>query len=428
MRKFGKRILVPEIKILCNKKSEYFKNNGGCKMRKSNLLFLASLIILLLTLSACIDGNGEETSGESTDSADGENIVNIGYSGPLSGSGAYYGENTLNGLKIAVEEINEEGFEVDGETYKLNLVSLDDQYLPNETAANAKRLVQENDTPIIFTPHSGGIYALQVFNEEENFIIGAYSSEPDITEADNSLTVRIPPSYDGYLEPFTKYTMERFGTRLAAIPPVTQYGQDWAEALIPHWEEEGGEVVHESSVDFGKDTDFFTLLTNALEEDPDVLFIGGPSEPTANIAKQARELGFDGGFMIMDQAKLDEMKSITETYELLEGSIGTMPLVNADYPGVDEFVEKYQAKYDENPGSEAGFHYVSMYIFVEAMKAAGNVDDADVIYENIQAGLDALPEEKKVYVIPGIDENGGFEILTRVGAVEDGEIISIEAD
>src|SRR5699024_8375412 len=129
----------------------------------------------------------------------------------------------------------------------------------------------------------------------------------------------------------------RFGTRLAAIPPVTQYGQDWAEALIPHWEEEGGEVVHESSVD--------------LEEDPDVLFIGGPSEPTANIAKQARELGFDGGFMIMDQAKLDEMKSITETYELLEGSIGTMPLVNADYPGVDEFVEKYQAKYDENPGS-----------------------------------------------------------------------------
>src|SRR5699024_2995095 len=124
----------------------------------------------------------------------------------------------------------------------------------------------------------------------------------------------------------------------------------------------------------------------------------------------------------------DEMKSITETYELLEGSIGTMPLVNADYPGVDEFVEKYQAKYDENPGSEAGFNYVSMYIFVEAMKAAGDVDDADVSYENIQAGIDALAGEKKVYVITGMDEKGGFEILTRVGAVEDGAFISIEAD
>ena len=392
-------------------------------MRKSKLIMLMCLIFLVVGLAACVDGS-EQTGGKT----DGENVVNIGYSGPLSGAGAYYGENTLNGLKMAVEEINEDGFEVNGEAYKLNLVSLDDKYLPNETAANAKRLVQENNTPIIFTPHSGGIYALQVFNEQENFIIGAYSSEPAITDAGNSLTVRIPPSYHGYLQPFTDYTMERFGTKLAAIPPVTQYGQDWAEALIPHWEEQGGEVVHESSVDFAKDTDFFTLLTNALEENPDVLFIGGPSEPTANIATQARELGFEGGFIIMDQAKLDEMKNITETYELLEGSIGTMPLINADYPGVPVFVENYREEYGKDPGSEAGFHYLSMYIFVEAMKAAGNVDDAKVIHENIQAGLDALPEDKKVYVIPGIDENGGFEILTRVGAVENGELIPVDIE
>ena len=64
----------------------------------------------------------------------------------------------------------------------MNLVSLDDKYLPNETGANAKRLVQENKTPIIFVPHSGGIFATQVFNEQDKFIIGAYSSEPKITD------------------------------------------------------------------------------------------------------------------------------------------------------------------------------------------------------------------------------------------------------
>src|SRR5699024_1544666 len=142
---------------------------------------------------------------------------------------------------------------VDGKTYKLNVVALDDAYLPNETASNARRMVQENNTPIIFNPHSGGISAMQVFNEEENFLIGAYSSEPGITEAGNSLTVRIPPSYDGYIEPFTTYSMERFGAKLAALPPVTQYGKDWAEALLPHWKEEGGDVVFESSIDFSKD-------------------------------------------------------------------------------------------------------------------------------------------------------------------------------
>lgn len=280
----------------------------------------------------------------------------------------------------------------------------------------------------LYTPHSGGISALQVFNEQDNFIIGGYSSEPSVTEADNSLTVRIPPSYDGYIEPFTNYTMERFGDKLAALPPVTQYGEDWAEALLPHWKENGGEVVFHSSIDFSKDADFFTLLTNALEEDPDALFIGGASEQTAIVAEQARELGFEGGFIVMDQAKLDEMKNITETYDILEGAVGTMPLVDSDFPGTPEFVEKYNEEYDKDPGSEAGFHYVSMYVFVEAMKAAGNVDDPQVIHEHLQDGLDNLPEDKKVYVISGIDEDGGFEIDLRFGAIEDGEVVEVQGE
>ena len=399
-------------------------------MRKDKIFLSLISFLLIVILTGCIDGNtsNNNSSDSSTKAETEEKVVNIGYTGPLSGSAALYGENTLNGLEMAAEEINEEGFEVNGETYKLNIVSLDDKYLPNESASNAKRLVQENATPIIYTPHSGGIAALQVFNEQENFIIGAYSSEPAITEQGNELTVRIPPSYHGYVEPFTTYSMERFGNKLAAIPPVTQYGQDWAEELLPHWEEQGGEVVHKASVDFAKETDFYTLLTNALESDPDVIFLGGPSEPTANVVNQARQLGFEGGFIIMDQAKLDEMKRITETYDVLEGAIGTMPLVEADYPGVPAFVEKYTEEHGIEPGSEAGFHYVSLYIFVEAMKAAGNVEDATVIREHIQDGLDALPEDKQVYVIPSIDENGAFEIVTRVSAVEDGEIIGIPID
>lgn len=416
-------------------------------MKNIRILLLVGFALLLL--SACIDNSndvindetnentsknkGEETNEDTNENVGGESdvnpeakIVNIGYSGPLSGPAAYYGENTLSGLEMAVEEINEEGFEVGGETYNINLVSFDDQYLPNETASNAKRLVQEHNTPIIYTPHSGGISALQVFNEEDNFIIAAYTSEPSITQQGNSLTVRIPPTYDGYIEPFTNYSMERFGNKLAALPPVTQYGKDWAEALVPHWEEEGGEVVYEGSIDYSKDADFFTLLTNALEEDPDVLFIGGPSEPTAIVAQQARELGFEGGFMVMDQAKLDEMKNITGSYDVLEGSIGTMPLVYSEFPGTPEFVEKYREKYSKDPGSEAGFHYISAYIFMEALKAAGTVEDPQVIHEHIQAGMDNLPEDKKVYLIPSIDEHGGFEIDLSIGVVEDGEVVSIQ--
>src|SRR5690625_6524958 len=121
---------------------------------------------------------------------------------------------------------------------------------------------------------------------------------------------------------------------------------------------------------YSKYNDIFTMITIAPEEDPDVLFIGGNSEPTAKVAKQARELGFEGGFIIMDQAKLDEMKRVTESYELLEGSIGVVPLVEADYQAAPEFVEKYKERKDKVPGFEAGLNYITFHIFVEARKLA----------------------------------------------------------
>ncbi|WP_137744630.1 ABC transporter substrate-binding protein [Robertmurraya siralis] len=398
-------------------------------MKKGKTIVSLFILVIMLFLAACSNDTTAPTSSvenEGKETNEDAEIVYIGYSGPLSGPAAYYGENTLSGLQLAEEEINKEGFEVNGKKYNIQIVSLDDKYMPNEAAANAKRLVQENKTPIIYNPHSGGIAAMQVFNEQDQFIVAAYSSEPDITQVGNSLTVRIPPTYDGYIEPFTKYAMERFGPKIASLPTATQYGKDWSEALLPYWESKGGEVVYNTAIDFSKETDFFTILTNALKDDPDVLFIGGASEPTAKLAIQARELGFEGGFIVMDQAKLDEMKAISGSYETFEGAIGTMPLIFSDYPGTKPFIDSYQAKFNKDPGSEAGFHYLSLFIFVEAMKAAGSVDDAKLIHEHMQDGIDSLPEDKKVYVVEEIDENGGFNLATQYGAIEDGAVAPVE--
>lgn len=383
----------------------------------------------MLALTAC--GGADESGTDGAGDSDGDVIeVPIGYTGPLSGAAAFYGENTTSGLKMAIDEVNEAGgFEVDGQQYKFNYVALDDEYLPNEAANNAKRLVQEEDAKIIFNPHSGGIYAMQVFNEQDDFLIGAYTSEPGIIADGNSLNWRIPPGYDGYIEPFTEYQMDRFGKKIAFLPTASQYGKDWAEMLKPVWEENGGEVVHETQIDFDKDTDVQPVVTNALKDDPDVLFIGGASEPTALVAKAARDLGFEGGFIIMDQAKLDEMAAVLDgNMELLEGSAGTLPLVNSDFPGTAEFVEKYNEIHGKNPGSEAGFHYVAIYALIEAMKIAGSVDDIQAIREALDEGVQNIPEEKQVYTIDGVDENGANVFEVRMGVIEDGEVVEIQAD
>ncbi len=389
-------------------------------MKKTGLVIVT---ITLCLLSAC---NAESTGGKGEDKG---NTVNIGYTGPLSGPAAVFGERALSGLEMAADEINDEGgFEVDGKKYTIKIQALDDKYMPNEAGSNAKRLVQEHKTPIIFAPHSGGISAMQVFNERDKFLIGAYTSEPAVTEGGNKLTVRVAPGFDGYVGPFSEYPMERFGEKIALLPPSTEYGKEWTKELKGHLKESGGEVVYETSIDFSKETDFFTIITNALKNDPDVMLIGGSSEATAKVVKQARELGFKGGFVVMEQAKFDEMKAITGTYEILEGAAGIKSLVEYETEEAKTFMKNYRDSFKMEPGSEAGLNYLSLYVFVEAMKTAGSVDDAEAIRKAIAEGIKNVPAEKQVYVINGIREDGSFELALNMSYIEDGKVISVDID
>lgn len=47
---------------------------------------------------------------------------------------------------------------------------------------------------------------------------------------------------------------------------------------------------------------------------------------------------------------------------------------------------------------------------------------------HMQDGLDAIPEEKEVYTIKQIEEDGGFTTGLRIAAVENGEIVTINVN
>ena len=403
-------------------------------MRKIKSIYLCGILFFLtFVLIACVDVSSTDSSNEESNETEesletpelneGEEIVEIGYSGPLSGPAAQYGVNVMNGLEMAANEINKEGFEIDGTTYKLEIVALDDKYLPNETGVNVKRMVSENDPVAVWIPHSGGVFATQEFNEQDDFIIMAYTSEPRQYEQGNQLMIGIPPQYKVWSEPFSQYVMDNFGGKMALLPTNSQYGKDWSESIVPVWEEMGGEIVYENEIDFAKETDYFTIMTNALNEKPDVLFVGGPSEPTALVIKQSKELGFEGGFMIMDQAKLEEMSGFLGSYDLLNGSIGSLPIENFNRESSDAFVETFKNNYDEPYAtSESALNYQSVYVLVEAMKAAGTVEDKEAIMEAVNKGIENIPQEKMVLPLKEIDEVGSLQWEFDAGIVEDGEV------
>lgn len=360
-------------------------------------------------------------------SAFAQDVVKIGYSGPLSGGAALYGKNVLDGMQMAAAEVNAAGLEIGGKKVKLEIVALDDKYNPSETAINAQRLVQESKTPAILVPHSGGIFALQTQNEAQKYMVLAYSSVPQITARNNKLTIRIPPEYTAYVQPFVKHTMGKYGKNLAIANADHDYAKAWTAAFKPAWEAAGGKIVAENPMSYNRAADFYSGVSRVLAAKPDVMFIGGASEPTGLVVKQARELGFKGGFAIIDQAKMDEISAVTGGYGMLEGAIGVLPLAEDSSPDAKSFVERFRKAYPgRTPSSEVSYNYTIVHATAIAMKLAGTTTDATAIRAQMDKAVKALPALNNPSTLDGVDDKGGTVNDTRVGVVEGGKIKEVK--
>ncbi|MDV6373184.1 ABC transporter substrate-binding protein [Deinococcus arenicola] len=359
-------------------------------------------------------------------SASADKVVNIGYSGPLSGGAAFYGKDVQSGIELGIADINKAGgVTVAGEKVTFKLVSLDDRYLPNETATNVKRLTSQG-IDVIFVPHAGGILTVQpMTTRDPSFLLVAYSSEPKILEAKNPLTFMLPPRYDNYLQPFVNTQIKAFGKKLGMVGTTSAYGKQWAEAVTGEWTKQGGTVGANNGVDYGTTVDYSAAMTKALSEKPDVLFVGGPSQPTALVVKAAREQGFKGGFIVMDQAKFEQMDQIVPV-AYLNGSVGVLP--TKEFAGTQVFVAQYQRAYKKIPTSEAGLTYMGINVLAKAMELAGTTTDPVKIRASLDAAAKALPQSKTIYKMLGVTPEGHADAEFIIASVKDGKYTKLRVN
>lgn len=350
-----------------------------------------------------------------------QQVVHIGFSGPLSGGAAKYGQEVLDGMQMGAADVNQAGIEVAGKKIRFEIVPLDDKYNPSETAINARRLAQEQQAAVVLLPHSGGGFAVQTSNEQQKLLLLSYTSVPQISARGNKLTVRIPPEFTSYLNSFIKYEMATYGRKVALAATDTDYGKVWVAAFKPAWEAAGGTIVADNAMSYNRATDFYSGVSRVLATKPDVMFIGGPSEPTGLIVQQARELGFKGGFIVMDQAKLDEVAKVTGGYAPLNGAIGVLPLANDETPNAKAFVERFRKSHGgRDPSQEVSLNYTAVYATALAMKLAGSVSDAIAIRNQFDKAVKALPPQNNPQSVTGVDERGGFVIGNPLAAVVQG--------
>jgi branched-chain amino acid transport system substrate-binding protein len=230
----------------------------------------------------------------------------------------------------------------------------------------------------------------------------------------------------GYVDPFIAVQTKAYGKKLGMAGADHDYAKAWVQAFKPAWQKAGGEVVAENPMSYNKDTDFYSGVSRVIAAKPDVMFVGGASEPTALVVRQARELGFKGGFAIMDQAKLDEMAKVLGGYQMLEGSVGVLPLTSDTREGAEDFVARFRKAYNRDPGSEMSYNYSAMNAVAEAMRLAGTANDPKAIHAKLDEAFGKLTPARNPSRISGVDERGGSNAKIVVGVVKDGKVVAVD--
>jgi branched-chain amino acid transport system substrate-binding protein len=275
---------------------------------------------------------------------------------------------------------------------------------------------------------SGGILAIQGFNASSPpFIVGAYSSEPQIVESGNPLTLMIPPKYTIYFDAFADTMIGRHGKRLGRIPGAHAYAKEWTKGFSEVWTSKGGTLLTNNEIDYNTTTDFSSVVSKALSEKPDVLFVGGPSQATALVIKAAREQGFTGGFVIMDQAKFEEMNKLVPM-AMLENSVGVMPMIHHPDFRAARFVEKYRQKKgaDRDPPREVSLTYGALRVLARAMELAGTTTDAKAIHAKADEAAATLPDEFKPSELLGVSPQGHLRQTTVAAHIVGGKFLPIK--
>lgn len=388
---------------------------------KAAVCILAAALLVLMGFAGC----GGEAEGEKV-------VVKIGLTAPLSGIGAGYGQDIKAGLDMAIADVNSKGgIKIGDTTYVFELVSADDEMVPEKALSNAQRFVLEEDIKIIWDPTANTIQSLMGINETagEEFLIMGYTSVPLYAQKPNKYMVTLPPPFSVYVKDWITRALTKGWKKLGMLQTTGAYGELWGKTFKDAWTKAGGTVVAEAPASYYTETDFTPYLTTVLAANPDVIFCGGPSEPTALVIDQARNQGFKGGFIVIDQAKLDIIEETTGI-DKLEGCIGVLPVDQSQWTATLETMERFEKEYNRRFTWEAAICYTGFHILVKAMEEAGSVDDVAAIRAAFAKGNVSVTSGEELPVeYAGInDQTGalfmpGTSVIVMNGAYQPGEPI-----
>lgn len=290
---------------------------------------------------------------------------------PLTGGLQAYGEGSLNGIRLAVKEVNEAGGVLGGE---LELVVGDTQTRAQPAIDAAMRLVSvDGVVGILGALASGNTIPVATTVSKPNRIpqISNASTAPAITTLDDDdFLFRTAPS-DAYQGVVLAELVESAGIGSVAVLYVNNdYGVGLAEAFADNF---GGTVTTSAAFEPNK-ASYRGELQSVAGGDPEaLLLIAYPDDGGLLIIRQSLEEGFFDRFVFTDGMKTNQLVEDIGA-EFMNGMFGTAAgSVESDASA--NFAAAYEAEFGELPPLpyiDSG--YDAAMIMALAIEKAGSTD------------------------------------------------------
>lgn len=300
--------------------------------------------------------------------------VRIGVLIPLTGATADYGVSSLDGFRMAAEELNTSGGVLGRQ---IELVLEDTRSDAQETETAVRRLIEERHVHALLgeVVSSRSLVAARVAQAARVPLLTPSSTNPAVTEVGDFIFRSC------YTDPFQAAALAHFAldglrARRAAllVERAEPYSSRLGALLREAFERGGGQVVSEQGYATGDD-DFTQQLMQAGASAPDVIFVPGYYREAGLIAKRARELGIEAPLVGGDGWGSPGLYQIGG--ESLRGSFFSNHFsVNDQDTAVRTFVEDYISLYGRQPDAFAATAYDAARIMFYAVRDAGTTDPA----------------------------------------------------
>ncbi|HEV8187074.1 MAG TPA: ABC transporter substrate-binding protein [Pyrinomonadaceae bacterium] len=336
-------------------------------------ILIASIVIASL-LSAC------NTQG-------GDNKVRIGVFMSTTGSTANFGISSVNGIKMAADEINAAGG-INGK--QVELLVQDDRSDASEAATIVTKFVTQDMVHAVIgeVASSRSIAAAPIAQNAKIPMLTPSSTNPEVTKKGDFIfrSCFIDPYQGAAIAQFAAKTL---GAKTAAImvDRKNDYSTGLEKVINETFTRFGGKIVATQSYQEG-DQDFNAQLTSLKGANPEVLFVPGYYNDVGLIAKQARDKGITVPLIGGDGWDSEQLYKIGGT--ALNGSYFTNHYSPFDTdPRVVKFVNDYKQRYNSTPDALAATAYDAANIMFDAIKRSKSLSGPDI--RDALAATNAFP-------------------------------------